>query len=120
LQIFTLVNQEQQDIIDFIVLFNNIPEKIRLVPISSPLRFEFRHEILIDSEDIRCILRTKAGAVFRFALNYEHIGIEVTFQGKDWNDAQNPIHHIKIYNKTRIQQYCTLCLKNLEPFREKE
>ena len=47
-------------------------------------------------------------------IRYEHIGIEVTFKGRDWSDSANPIDHIKLFKGTKEQTECTMCLKRLK------
>jgi len=57
--------------------------------------------------------KDKGGGSIPIWVKYEHLGIEVQFRGKDWNDAANPIEHIKLFKKTKEQTECSLCLKSL-------
>ena len=57
--------------------------------------------------------KDKGGGSVQIWVKYESIGLEFTFEGKDWNDVANPINNIKIFTPTKQQTECTLCLKDL-------
>jgi hypothetical protein len=84
-----------------------------LYPYSLPffINFEMRNrEIVMKFGDTK----HKGGGSLPIWIRYEHIGLEFGFQGKDWNDAENPIVYIKVFKRAEEQTECTLCLKNLK------
>lgn len=44
--------------------------------------------------------KDKGGGTIPIWVRYEHLGIEIGFKNRDWNDTANPIDHIKIFPKT--------------------
>ena len=57
--------------------------------------------------------KDKGGGSLPIWIRYDHLGLEFSFEFKDWSDPQNPINHIKIFKPTKSQTECTLCLKDL-------
>ena len=45
--------------------------------------------------------KDKGGGSVQIWVKYESIGLEFTFEGKDWNDVANPINNIKIFTPTK-------------------
>jgi len=98
--------------VEFVVLFNEQADRYKAFPYKLPykLTFKFKSEDIVkrfgDTKD-------KGGGSVPIWVKYEHLGVEVQFQGKDWNDAANPIDHLKLFKRTRDQTECSLCLKPL-------
>ena len=55
----------------------------------------------------------KGGGKYPIYLNYSHLGIEITFLNSNWNDTDNPIIFISIFEKDKSRYYCALCTKQI-------
>ena len=98
--------------VDFVVLFNEQADRYKAFPYKLPYKLTFK----LRSEDVVKRFgdtKDKGGGSVPIWVKYEHLGVEVQFRGKDWNDAANPIDHIKFFKATKDQTECSLCLKPL-------
>ncbi|CDW82229.1 UNKNOWN [Stylonychia lemnae] len=107
LSVFTPQNS---DIIEFITLYNEDIESYRMCPLKLPYKLEWKHK----NQDVVRRLgdsKNKGGGSIPVWINFEHMGISFQFLNNDWADSANPITHITIFNPSKQQTDCSLCLR---------
>lgn len=92
---------EGSDIIDFITLYNESVETFSRCPFKIPFGLTFDHK---NQDVVRRFgdSKEKGGGSIPIWVNYEHLGLQFSFQNKDWSDAQNPITHIMIFGSKKL------------------
>lgn len=55
----------------------------------------------------------KGGGKYPIHLSYPLLGIDISFLSSNWNDTNNPITYITLYQKSENELYCGVCTKKI-------
>ena len=56
----------------------------------------------------------KNGGKYPITLCYPYLGIDFSFLSSNWNDTDNPITYISLYQRKEDELYCAVCTKKIE------
>lgn len=55
----------------------------------------------------------KSGGKYPITLCYPYLGLDISFLSSNWNDTDNPITYISLYQRKTDEIYCAVCIKKI-------
>ena len=104
----------KNDILDSIFLYNENIDKFHRYNNKLPylINFDMKN---VDIIQLLGDTPKKGGGNCPIFLNYPNLGIEINFIGKDWNDLNNIISFIILFNDNINDDiYCSVCTKKID------